>query len=64
MEDYSILTFDKLIEKLTSLRDYYKAGNAKCVFLDKNGLPQNFTSDNFWLTRENDKFVIDTSIGQ
>lgn len=63
-EDYSILTLDLLIEKLTSLRDFYKCGSHVVKFTGKNdegnNITKNFTADNFYDLPKSNIFMIDT----
>lgn len=63
-EDYSVLTLDLLIEKLTSLRDFYKCGSHVVKFTGKNdegnNITKNFTADNFYDLPKSNMFMIDT----
>lgn len=63
-EDYSVLTLDLLIEKLTSIRDFYKCGNHVVKFIGKNeeghNITKNFTTDNFYDLPKSSMFMIDT----
>lgn len=63
-EDYSVLTLDLLIEKLTSLRNFYNCGNHVVKFIGKNdeghNITKNFTADNFYDLPKSNMFIIDT----
>jgi hypothetical protein len=59
-EDYSILDLNLLIEKLSSLRDTYKAGNFIAKY-DTGISLENFTCDNFYLNPDTKEFIINVN---
>lgn len=59
-EDYSILDLDLLIEKLSSLRNTYKAGKFTAKY-DTGVSLENFTADNFYLNPDTKEFIINVN---